>query len=78
MAFETLSKLLLKVYPGKTLYFSVNVFFSLFIFSEINDCESDPCLNGGQCNDGTNSYACNCFDTDYRGAHCEICKYTDL
>ena len=26
----------------------------------INDCESEPCLNGGQCFDGVNSFTCVC------------------
>lgn len=29
--------------------------------TNINECASDPCLNGGECSDGRNSYTCNCL-----------------
>lgn len=38
----------------------------------IDDCQSSPCRNDGQCIDGLNSYTCNCSDTGYSGLHCEI------
>ena len=28
----------------------------------IDDCENNPCLNGGQCWDGENKYKCDCKD----------------
>ena len=37
---------------------------------DINDCESNPCRNGGTCIDGVNSYACICSG-GWEGAHCE-------
>lgn len=40
---------------------------------DIDDCASDPCVNGGTCNDAVNSYTCS-FPTDYYGNHCE-CKW---
>ncbi|XP_078588480.1 uncharacterized protein LOC144869248 [Branchiostoma floridae x Branchiostoma japonicum] len=33
-------------------------------------CESDPCQNGGQCQDGVNSYTCTCA-AGYSGDDCE-------
>jgi len=36
--------------------------------TDINDCASNPCKNGGDCRDGVNSYFCNCpdgFQADY-------------
>lgn len=45
--------------------------FSLFLpFTDINDCESNPCKNGGTCIDGVNSYKCICSD-GWEGAYCE-------
>lgn len=43
--------------------------FFLFL-SDINDCESNPCKNGGTCIDGVNSYKCICSD-GWEGAYCE-------
>lgn len=39
-------------------------------FTDINDCESNPCANGGTCIDGVNSYKCICSD-GWEGAYCE-------
>ncbi|XP_077867293.1 neural-cadherin-like, partial [Saccoglossus kowalevskii] len=36
----------------------------------IDECLSDPCLNGGECIDGINGYICICPD-GYSGIHCE-------
>lgn len=30
------------------------------IIADINECESDPCNNGGTCNDEVNGYSCDC------------------
>ena len=30
--------------------------------SNIDDCAGDPCLNGGTCIDGLNSYECECAE----------------
>lgn len=44
---------------------------AFFVFvSDINDCESNPCKNGGTCIDGVNSYKCICSD-GWEGAYCE-------
>ena len=53
------------------------------IFSEIDRCESNPCLNRGFCNSHLNSYSCRC-NPGYTGKHCETskrsvyCNYTSL
>ncbi|XP_055602052.1 protein crumbs isoform X2 [Uranotaenia lowii] len=39
---------------------------------EINECDSAPCLNGGQCIDFINDYRCNCSGTGYEGRNCEV------
>ena len=36
----------------------------------IDGCLSNPCQNGGVCNDGVNSYTCSCVSV-YGGDHCE-------
>ena len=37
---------------------------------EILECASDPCQNGGKCEDLINSFTCHCKD-GYTGVHCE-------
>lgn len=41
-------------------YFQVN----------INDCDSQPCLHNGQCNDSINGYTCQC-PSGWTGKNCE-------
>ena len=36
-----------------------------------NECNSNPCINGGTCMNGVNSYTCNCRP-GYSGTRCEI------
>ena len=42
--------------------------------SDIDECPSDPCQNGGTCTDQVNAYTCNCV-TGYVGTDCETSKY---
>ena len=37
----------------------------------IDECESDPCLNGGTCEDAVNSYSCTCPSSELTGDRCE-------
>ena len=37
--------------------------------TEIDECEPNPCENGGTCTDGINSYTCKCVD-GYTGVDC--------
>ncbi|XP_078577686.1 uncharacterized protein LOC144862773 [Branchiostoma floridae x Branchiostoma japonicum] len=39
--------------------------------SNINECASNPCQNGGFCNDETNRYSCSC-PSGYGGTNCQI------
>ena len=41
------------------------------LFTDINECASDPCQNDGTCTDQVNAYICTC-DLGYTGVHCEI------
>ena len=38
-------------------------------FSDIDDCDTNPCLNGGTCQDEVNGYTCNCV-AGFNGATC--------
>ena len=40
------------------------------MFTEINECESTPCLNGATCIDDVNKYRCTCV-AGYDGVMCE-------
>ena len=42
-------------------------------YLDINDCSSNPCQNGGQCQDGVASFKCKCR-TGFQGTRCEISK----
>lgn len=37
----------------------------------INECLSNPCLNGGTCVDGVNTFSCECTSS-WTGSHCQI------
>ena len=41
--------------------------------TDIDECASNPCQNGGTCNDNINSYTCSCIP-GYTGNNCEIGK----
>lgn len=50
-------------------------FFYNCICTDILECASDPCLNGGSCFDGTDAFACICIQ-GFTGKRCEIGKQT--
>jgi hypothetical protein len=45
------------------------------LFSDIGDCSTGACLNGGTCVDGIHSFTCTCAD-GFSGNTCEIGKNT--
>ena len=55
----------------KSVVFFINI--SNFPIADIDDCSSDPCLNGGACRDGVNSYTCTCA-LGYTGITCSMGK----
>ena len=42
----------------------------ILIFSDIDECLSNPCQNGGTCSNMVNQYSCNCAG-GYQGTNCE-------
>jgi len=38
----------------------------------IDECASNPCLNGGECIDFIGGYLCNCTSTGFEGVNCDI------
>ena len=42
---------------------------------DINECEDNPCQNGGTCEDKINSYSCTCIK-GYVGENCETGRKT--
>ena len=56
---------------------SVLILFSeqcaLFENSDIDDCNPNPCMNGGMCFDGVNNYTCTCAP-GYTDTNCTIGK----
>ena len=42
--------------------------------ADINECASNPCVNGGTCVDGINQYTCMCRSGTY-GTNCENSKH---
>lgn len=43
-------------------------------YADINECSSNPCLNGGACVDQVNGYICSC-QAGYTGADCKSGEY---
>ena len=43
-------------------------------FSDIDECSSNPCQNGGTCVDKVNGYLCSCAH-GYTGTECQNGKY---
>ena len=44
----------------------------------IDNCESEPCMNNGNCTVKLNSYACECISGKWEGTRCENGKKRQL
>ena len=42
----------------------------LFIFSDVNECQNNPCQNGGKCTNVNGDYSCSCV-SGFEGKNCE-------
>ena len=42
----------------------------LFIFSDVNECQNNPCQNGGKCTNVNGGYSCSCV-SGFEGKNCE-------
>ena len=47
----------------------------VFVLTEINECDSNPCLTESTCNDYANEFNCTCT-AGYTGTLCETGNYT--
>ena len=47
-----------------------------YIIVDKDDCDPNPCQNGGICLDGVDSHTCNCI-SGYEGDNCEIGNIKD-
>ena len=47
---------------------------SLFLFIDINECDSSPCENGARCEDGVNEFTCVC-EPGWEGSRCETGEF---
>lgn len=47
---------------------------SYILISELNECISEPCLNGGSCHDLIGEYQCDCVE-GYIGQRCQLGKW---
>ena len=43
----------------------------LYVHVDINDCNPDPCENGGSCDDEVNDYDCEC-PPEWMGKDCDV------
>ena len=63
------------------MFLSINIYFLInnhnvtFLFTEVpKACDSNPCLNGGTCDETDRGYTCTCPD-GFEGYRCQDCKH---
>ena len=49
-------------------YFDISLIH--FLLTDVDECVSHQCGNGGSCIDGVNNYSCNCL-VGFTGDYCE-------
>ena len=58
---------------GRWFYVRCYLYLPITVYSnitEIDECGSEPCKNGGRCSDGLNEYFCDCSGTGFEGPIC--------
>lgn len=40
------------------------------LYTDVSECASNPCQNGGTCAEGVNQYKCTC-PQNWSGSHCQ-------
>uniref|UniRef100_A0A8D2L3N7 EGF-like domain-containing protein n=1 Tax=Varanus komodoensis TaxID=61221 RepID=A0A8D2L3N7_VARKO len=50
--------------------FRIDLVVVVVSFKEINECDSNPCQNGGRCIDLVDNFTCVCV-VPFTGQHCE-------
>lgn len=46
----------------------------IYLFTDINECDNNPCQNGGQCTNSEGSFTCSCTD----GWEGQVCDQSNL
>ena len=59
--------------PKNVVTSEVGQLLIIVFITDINECSSNPCLNGGSCTDQLNGYICKCRP-GYAGAQCQTSK----
>ena len=62
-------------YEDSSAVFKSRLFHCLFLhFSpDVDDCQSQPCVNNATCHDGTNTFSCQC-PPGWNGKFCHLSK----
>lgn len=47
------------------------------ILKEVDECLSDPCLNGGRCTDRIDAYTCTCH-ASFIGINCQYGMFCEI
>ena len=55
-------------------YFKYDYMCICIYVSDIVECESSPCQNGGSCTDGVNQYSCSCSPR-YESTNCNTGEF---
>ena len=52
----------------------MQLFCTFYLFLDINECASNPCLNAAACTNQVNGFQCTC-EAGYQGVRCEAGTY---
>ena len=66
--------LLLSVMQNKFEFEFVNIQQLRVVWADIDECQSNPCLNGASCTDRINEFKCTCLP-GFVGTTCQVSKF---